>query len=139
MRKHYDLMNSHIKIIHEVMEEEGFRFEVDALRFIIVNYKKNKDAAEEVVKAFDEKYKDLFTRLRLATRTSEQNSIVLLDAINTLLFEFQNAKMLMPAEEGTIHPVVSSSKANLKEKINSYKQRKDNSLYVKADEDEEDN
>lgn len=138
MKKHYNLPEQTVNIIHKVMEEKNFKYEVDAVIFIIGHYAQNKFFKDETLKAFDEKYKDLFTRLRLATRTAEQNSIVLLDAVNTLLYEFQSAKLLMPAEEGTIHPVISSSKANLKEKINSYKQRKDNSLYVKAEDEEDD-
>ena len=62
-------------------------------------------------------------RLKWATKTSEQNSIVLLDAVNTLLHMFK-ADALISAE---LAPsiVVQQSQKNIKEKIAYFKQKSD--------------
>lgn len=138
MKKHYELPNSVVNIIHNVMEKEGFKYEVEAVRFIIIQYEYKEKFMKDVMAAFDEKYKDLFTRLRLGTRTAEQNSIVLLDAINTLLYQFDGIDKLMPAGSfDTVNPVVKESKVQLAERINAYKQRKNYSSVEKVESEDE--
>lgn len=123
-RKEYNLPEQTIDIIHEVMKETGFKYEVDAVIFMINEYKNREAVADTVVQKLDKH----FTRLRLGLRTAEQNSIIMKDITNTLLFKLLPSKdeMLMPAEGRFKHTVLVEAEDNLSEKIAKAKQEKDN-------------
>ena len=123
-RKEYNLPEQTIDIIHEVMKETGFKYEVDAVIFMINEYKNREAVADTVVQKLDKH----FTRLRLGVRTAEQNSIIMKDITNTLLFKLLPSKdeMLMPAEGRFKHTVLVEAEGNLSEKIAKAKQEKDN-------------
>ena len=123
-RKEYNLPKQTIDIIHEVMKETGFKYEVDAVVYMIHEYKNREVVADTVVQKLDKH----FTRLRLGVRTAEQNSIIMKDITNTLLFKLLPSKdeMLMPAEGRFKHTVLVEAEDNLSEKIAKAKQEKDN-------------
>ena len=123
-RKEYNLPEQTIDTIHEVMKETGFKYEVDAVIFMINEYKNREAVADTVVQKLDKH----FTRLRLGVRTDEQNSIIMKDITNTLLFKLLPSKdeMLMPAEGRFKHTVLVEAEDNLSEKIAKAKQEKDN-------------
>ena len=123
-KKLMDLPEQTIDIIHEVMKETGFKYEVDAVVYMIHEYKNREAVADTVVQKLDKH----FTRLRLGVRTAEQNSIIMKDITNTLLFKLLPSKdeMLMPAEGRFKHTVLVESEDNLSEKIAKAKQEKDN-------------
>ena len=123
-RKEYNLPEQTIDTIHEVMKETGFKYEVDAVIFMINEYKNREAVADTVVQKLDKH----FTRLRLGVRTAEQNSIIMKDITNTLLFKLLPSKdeMLMPAEGRFKHTVLVEAEDNLSEKIAKAKQEKDN-------------
>lgn len=123
-RKEYNLPEQTIDIIHEVMKETGFKYEVDAVVYMIHEYKNREAVADTVVQKLDKH----FTRLRLGVRTAEQNSIIMKDITNTLLFKLLPSKdeMLMPAEGRFKHTVLVEAEDNLSEKIAKAKQEKDN-------------
>ena len=123
-RKEYNLPEQTIDIIHEVMKETGFKYEVDAVIFMINEYKNREAVADTVVQKLDKH----FTRLRRGVRTAEQNSIIMKDITNTLLFKLLPSKdeMLMPAEGRFKHTVLVEAEDNLSEKIAKAKQEKDN-------------
>lgn len=62
-------------------------------------------------------------RIRFGVQTAEQNSVILLDAINTLLHMF-NAKNCISVEVAP-HPVITQSRTAVKKQIAKAKQRKD--------------
>ena len=123
-KKLMDLPEQTIDIIHEVMKETGFKYEVDAVVYMIHEYKNREAVADTVVQKLDKH----FTRLRLGLRTAEQNSIIMKDITNTLLFKLLPSKdeMLMPAEGRFKHTVLVEAEDNLSEKIAKAKQEKDN-------------
>ena len=123
-KKLMDLPEQTIDIIHEVMKETGFKYEVDAVVYMIHEYKNREAVADTVVQKLDKH----FTRLRLGLRTAEQNSIIMKDITNTLLFKLLPSKneMLMPAEGRFKHTVLVEAEDNLSEKITKAKQEKDN-------------
>lgn len=82
-------------------------------------------------KLFSKNYYAFFERLRWATRTSEENSIFLLDAVNTILVN-DNIKDGVPVEV-YMHPVIATSKANHKRKVEHFKQAKDDRNFRKKD------
>lgn len=123
-RKEYNLPEQTIDVIHEVMKETAFKYEVDAVIFMINEYRNREAVADTVVQKLDKH----FTRLRLGVRTAEQNSIIMKDITNTLLFKLLPSKdeMLMPAEGRFKHTVLVEAEDNLSEKIAKAKQEKDN-------------
>lgn len=123
-RKEYNLPEQTIDTIHEVMKETGFKYEVDAVIFMINEYRNREAVADTVVQKLDKH----LTRLRLGLRTAEQNSIIMKDITNTLLFKLLPSKneMLMPAEGRFKHTVLVEAEDNLSEKITKAKQEKDN-------------
>lgn len=123
-KKLMDLPEQTIDIIHEVMKETGFKYEVDAVVYMIHEYKNREAVADTVVQKLDKH----FTRLRLGVRTAEQNSIIMKDITNTLLFKLLPSKdeMMMPAEGRFKHTVLVEAEDNLSEKIAKAKQEKDN-------------
>jgi hypothetical protein len=134
-RKEYNLPEQTIDAIHEVMKETGFKYEVDAVIFMINEYNEYRKRDLDLTKYSEmtadlvtEKLDKHFTRLRLGLRTAEQNSIIMKDITNTLLFKLLPSKneMLMPAEGRFKHTVLVEAEDNLSEKIAKAKQEKDN-------------
>lgn len=134
-RKEYNLPEQTIDTIHEVMKETGFKYEVDAVIFMINEYNEYRKRDLDLTKYSEmtadlvtEKLDKHFTRLRLGLRTAEQNSIIMKDITNTLLFKLLPSKneMLMPAEGRFKHTVLVEAEDNLSEKITKAKQEKDN-------------
>lgn len=134
-RKEYNLPEQTIDTIHEVMKETGFKYEVDAVIFMINEYNEYRKRDLDLTKYSEmtadlvtEKLDKHFTRLRLGLRTTEQNSIIMKDITNTLLFKLLPSKneMLMPAEGRFKHTVLVEAEDNLSEKIAKAKQEKDN-------------
>ena len=134
-KKLMDLPEQTIDIIHEVMKETGLKYEVDAVVFMINEYNEYRKRDLDLTKYSEmtadlvtEKLDKHFTRLRLGLRTAEQNSIIMKDITNTLLFKLLPSKneMLMPAEGRFKHTVLVEAEDNLYEKIAKAKQEKDN-------------
>ena len=98
-RKEYNLPEQTIDTIHEVMKETGFKYEVDAVIFMINEYNEYRKRELDLTKYSEmtadlvtEKLDKHFTRLRLGLRTAEQNSIIMKDITNTLLFKLLPSK-----------------------------------------------
>lgn len=133
MRKEYILEEKDVAFIEAVKKKNGFRSEVEALRFILKEYQ-NKELAvsmiEKVVRGVfaeeSEKNRALLERIKWASQTAEQNSIQLLDGMNTILTVGDITDLqtcVFP--EVYEHPVLKESKEKLKEKIAYFKQMKD--------------
>lgn len=129
MRKHYNLDDNTLKIIHDVMEDVGLKHEVDALKLIIHEYKFMKDLRTEIDEKLPGKIREELsndlTRLRLGVRTAERNSIILKDIANTFLYK-ENYSYLMPATGKEKHKVLIEAEKHLNEIISHAKQVKDN-------------
>lgn len=122
-KKLYQLPEEVIEIIHEVMEERHLKFEVDAVIYMITEYKKKDDLPQQIVNAFNEINKPWMERLRWATQTAEQNSQITLDVLNTQLYESQIERCI--GVDKVKHPVISESEESLKNRIAHFKQKKD--------------
>lgn len=129
MKKHYDLDKKSVEIIHEYMEKYSIKSEVNAVKFIINDYKEKDEAREKIIDIISEKIKEELkndlTRLRLGVRTAERNSIILKDIANTFLYK-ENYSYLMPATGKEKHKVLIEAEKHLNEIISHAKQVKDN-------------
>ncbi len=80
--------------------------------------------ADKVLDKFDEKYKNFFTRLRLATNYSEKNIQIALEMLNSLTVAQQQDLYFNTKE--TPAPSFLEATEFVTERIANYKQRKDN-------------
>ena len=125
MQKHYNLSEKGIAVIKAVQKEQGFRLERDALEYILANFDRREEEekiADAVIRKLDTDYIQR-DRLKWSTQTAEQNSIILLDCLNTLLFSM-NIQDIVPVDSAP-SPVIRNSKTRIKEKIAWFKQQSD--------------
>ena len=125
MRKQFDLSDEAISVIRSVQEQHGFKSERLAVEYILRNFdtrEADEKIAEAVVKKLDTDYIQR-DRLKWSTQTAEQNSIILLDCLNTLLFSM-NIQDIVPVDSAP-SPVIRNSKTRIKERIAWFKQQSD--------------
>lgn len=125
MRKQFDLSDEAISVIRSVQEQHGFKSERLAVEYILRNFdtrEADEKIADAVVKKLDTDYIQR-DRLKWSTQTAEQNSIILLDCLNTLLFSM-NIQDIVPVDAAP-SPVIRNSKTRIKEKIAWFKQQSD--------------
>lgn len=135
IRKAYRLPEEALSVIEETKNEKGFSTETEALLYILSEHKRKEDMtisdpdkeeiASLVIDRMQEKFKKQFDRIRLASTFSERYSYIILDAINTMLYD-SKATFLMKASGETAHKVIRTSEANFKEMIEKNKQIRDN-------------
>lgn len=124
MQKKFDLNENEIRLLQSVKEKIGVRTEIAALRYIFQEFEKIRDDYTQVIaNLVTEKLRNDMVRIRLASRTTEKNTAMLLDAVNTILFfhELENCIPLDTIE----NPVLETSEDLYKEKLAHYKQRTD--------------
>lgn len=104
-RKSFRFSDKILKIIEDVKIQNGFLTETDALIHIIISYEQN----DRLLKDIKDSIKNDLTRFRFGVRTAEQNSIIIKDVLNTMLFSIDDIDMYMPAHGLTKHDVIKLS------------------------------
>lgn len=135
IRKAYRLPEEALETIEETKKEKGFSTETEALLYILEEHKRQKATtvsdgdmekiADVVIGKMQEKFRKDFTRIRLASTFSERYSYIILDAINTMLYDTK-ATFLMKASGETAHKVIRASEDSFKEMVEKNKQIRDN-------------
>lgn len=118
-----------------VMNEKGFSSMKETIEFIYSKYvqlinleniikERDEKLADDLFTRFIEKYHNYFVSLKCASSNMEKNSVLMLDAINTIL---------MNEDYETCYPVdfikssvIEKSEERYKEKLSNLKQKKDN-------------
>ncbi|MCQ2510851.1 MAG: MSL1 family protein [Lachnospiraceae bacterium] len=125
MKKTFDLSETTLQQIELIRVEKGFATTKQTLEFIIQAYPSinlEEAFADAVVKALDKKYVSK-ERLRWSLQTAEQNTIVILDILNTYLLRNHIDKGIpvdvLPS------PVIENSRNRIKEKLAHFKQQAD--------------
>ena len=124
--KIFDLTEEEELLIQSVKKENNLSSEVAALRLILSFYRDsidNMNKEEQLAERIYELMKNDFVRLRLSARTTEENTAILVDAINTMMFQSDDGVVLVDNVESEL---VEKSRENHRNKIAAYKQRKDN-------------
>lgn len=136
MKKHINISDDDLKVFDDVKEEYHLKTDSSVLKFLLKMYMENKDKqdadekiADMFLEKFEKNYYAFFERLRWSTRTAEENSIYLLDAVNTLLIN-DGIKDGVPVEV-YMHPVITTAKENHKRKVEHFKQAKDDRIAKK--------
>ena len=124
MKKTLYISESNVQLLEQIKGKYGFTSASQVVNYLITKEAEGteKQIAEAVRKELEEQYiqKD---RLKWATQVAEQNTIVLLDAINTLLHQEKIDHCigvdLLPS------PVIAESQERLKDRIRYFKQKSD--------------
>ena len=123
MRKCITVTEEDVKLLQQYKQKLGIRTDSGVISYLLrETYEKEKQLAVLIREELEQNYIQK-ERIKWATQTAEQNSIVLLDAMNTLLWML-NAKENISVEHAA-HPVVKQSKDAIKEKIAYFKQKSD--------------
>lgn len=123
MRKCFSLSEEDWALLEQYKKENNIKNNSQAVSSLL---HQNQDNREQLAIAIREELEKNYLpkeRIRWATKTAEQNSIVILDAMNTLLHMLK-ADACIPVEMAA-HPVVKQSQDRIKEKIAYFKQKSD--------------
>lgn len=99
----------------------GLKSDSAAINFLLQSESLTDEIAKSVVKEFEESYMKS-ERLKWGVRTAEQNSVLLLDSINTILNVLKLSELISVDEQES--PVIKESRKKLDKKIENRKQRK---------------
>lgn len=117
------LSEEDIKILKSLRKEQGLKSDSQVVSYLLQRSARDQEELAKVIrKELEENYISK-ERIKWATQTAEQNSIVLLDAINTLLWMF-NAEENISVEIAA-HPVIKQSKDTIKSRVAYFKQKSD--------------
>lgn len=123
MKKDFYLSEEDYQMLKDCRNQNGLRSDSQVLSFLLRQYQDSrKEMATEIRLELEQNYLPK-ERIRFGVQTAEQNSVILLDAINTLLHMF-NAKNCISVEVAP-HPVITQSRTAVKKQIAKAKQRKD--------------
>ncbi len=113
-----------IKILDEYKKQYGLPSRSAVLDKIILSNSISDDLVNSVVDAFDTKYKNTFTRIRLASNAADMNTQVLVEAINSLLYYFNATDRYVNTSDSEA-PVITQARKSIKDKIAYFKMLKD--------------
>ena len=117
------LSDEDIILLNAIKKKYGLRSDSQVISYLLHKDELgNKEVAEAVRKELEEHYLSK-ERIRWGVQTAEQNSIVLMDAINSILW-VMGVKNSYRVDELT-HPVIKDSTEELKRKIAHFKQKSD--------------
>lgn len=83
----------------------------------------NSDKTDVIIDKVAERFENLFTGFRLASRQSEKNTAVLIQAMNSIAVKM-NCETFISTDK-YLSPVISGSEKYVKDKIAGYKQNAD--------------
>lgn len=132
-RKNVEFSELDLERIKKIKIEQHIKTDIGAIRFALEQYdikRTQEDAEQRIAKIVANNIMDQMypysERLKWATRTAEQNSILLLDAMNSLLIH-DNIVDCVPVDT-IMSPVIQSSKEKMNERIAYFKQKKDDRI-----------
>ena len=118
VQKHIRLPKKVDSIIKRVKVEYDFRSEAEAISFMILLYDKEELISNSVVEKIKAEFTNEAVRFRLGLRTAEQNSIKILDVLNTMLFTmYDEEPVFIPADNVTSHDIILASENRIKKII----------------------
>lgn len=113
--------------IEDYKKKNNYRSISEALDSII-KHSMNTDnvdlIADRILRKIEDKYDNLFTRLRLAGNSADINSQVIVEILNSMIINMNMKKSFMT--DTVESQVVADSKKQIKNRIAYYKQLKDN-------------
>lgn len=126
MKKIFNLEEEHLKIIKDIMHDHPeLKSESAALRYIISSYPTQKKLCDQIAIRTSQDIKKEIRMLRNSVKASDQNTEIILDILNTLLFHFGIQHSVL--RDTLKSDVLNQAEDNLKVRIRKNKQKIDNS------------
>lgn len=123
-RKTFGITEKNLEILKRVKDEKGFTTDSQVINYLLA---KEADPSEKqiaiAVREELEKNYIQSQRLRWSTQTAEQNSIIILDILNTWLQKNDIGDCI--SVEFAAAPVIQQSRSIIKERIAYFKQKSD--------------
>lgn len=121
--------------LKSIMEDKGFYSIKETIEYILGRYneminlenvikERDKRLADDLFARFEEKYNNNIVSIKSASKNIEKNSVLLLDAMNTILIN-EDYETCHPVDF-IKSPVIEKSEERYKERISNLKQKKDN-------------
>lgn len=115
-----------------IKTQRGLRSYSAALDAVVQEHQRNNSefiqaCAGVFMESFENKYKDMFTRMRLGINTADRNSQVLIEILNSMIIGDDRTDFY--ATDTLESDIVKESKNAVKDRIARYKQIKDNKKY----------
>ncbi|NCE98097.1 hypothetical protein [Emergencia sp. 1XD21-10] len=123
IHKHYVLSEKSLKIIRQVMEEMQIKTENAAVEFLINQYSRREEQEERIAQRVLRELAGPLAAAAAASRAADQNTQIILDALNTILMEY-GYPYNYPVDS-SCSPVIHQSREALQKKIARAKQIKD--------------
>lgn len=123
MRKCISLSDEDLEQLNYLKQFYGIRSDSQVISCLLKGEQNRQQQSAVVIREELEKNYLPKERIRFGVQTAEQNSMVLLDAMNTLL-HMLNAKGCISVEVAP-HPVITQSRAAMKKRIAKAKQKSD--------------
>lgn len=127
----FRLTPENLEYLKKYQSEHNLKSLTAAVELIISNDREkeknqNENLAKDIVNMLDEKYKNTFTRIRLASRTADINSQIILEILNSMLYAPGMASTNFVSTDTLKNEIVEQAEQQTKAKIAYYKQLKDN-------------
>ena len=123
-QKLYKLPEEVIEIITQIQKERNIKTETEALMYIITEYKNQRELASMIANEIEDRNAGWMEQVRWDAKTAGYNSQILMDAVNSILYEM-DYQVCYYADE-VQSTVIEKSVNHLQRKIEKRKQRKDN-------------
>ncbi|WP_346663746.1 hypothetical protein [uncultured Merdimonas sp.] len=123
-QKIFYIEEENLKKVDELKVQLGFSSGSQVINYLISQTQESQEKriAQAVRKELEENYLPK-ERIRWGVQTAEQNSMILLDAMNTILHKEQ-LQICIPVEF-VPSPVIKESQERIKEKVRYFKQKSD--------------
>lgn len=80
--------------------------------------------SDKVMEKFNDKYENLFTRVRLGANGADKNTQIILEVLNTMLFYSDAKEMEVTSTDVIKSPVLSGAEETVKKRIEGYRVKK---------------
>lgn len=119
-----------VKYIEDYRDKNNFNSLAKTMELIIDEHRsmamnQEEAVANRVMELFEKKYGNSLTRVRLATRTADINSQVIIEILNSILYAGSLTASFVPTDIMK-NELIEKSEDKVKAKIAYYKQLKDN-------------
>lgn len=125
MKKIFTLTEEDLKNIETIKRKYGLKTDVAAVRYALTDCAKNMEVGNQEVQIVEEVANLLTTEkiIQSSVRAVEKNTNVLLDVVNTILFN--NKIDVCVPRDAIKSPVISTAEEKYKDNIAHKKQKKD--------------
>lgn len=123
-RKTFGLTEKNLETLKRVKDEKGFTTDSQVINYLLA--KEDDHTEKQIAIAVREELEKNYIqsqRLRWSTQTAEQNSIIILDILNTWLQKNDIGDCI--SVEFATAPVIQQSRSIIKERIAYFKQKSD--------------